>query len=181
MCLSSAELRAILGIKFTAQTAGTRSRHCRNRKQIGGGVGAKGLEGGPVPKRPVMGIIGHHQLLRSPHRTVVTEIRSQTQQQLRRTAPGGQGSAGGFCNAHGAPWRCALSRMSGRRARSRARPLIFSCPSSNPEAASEPPGLAEWDLEPETAPPGASVFLPINRDDAAISPGCYVEWLKSQK
>lgn len=177
MCLSSAELRATLGIKFTAQTAGTHSRHCRNRKQVEGGAGTKDLEGGPVPQRPAMGIIGHYQLQRCPHRTVFTEIRSQMQQQLSRTAPGGQGSAGGFCNAHSAPWRCALSRTSGWRAVSRARLCIFPCPSSMPEAAaSEPPGLADGDLE-QVTPPGASVFSPINWDDAAISPGCYMQWL----
>lgn len=58
LCLSSVKLRAIVGIKLTAQTAGAHSRHCRNSKQVGGG---------PVPKRPVMGIIGHYQLQCCPH------------------------------------------------------------------------------------------------------------------
>lgn len=45
LCLSSAKLRAIVGIKLTAQTAGAHSRHRRNRKQIGGGTETLGLEG----------------------------------------------------------------------------------------------------------------------------------------
>lgn len=131
------QAQGILGIKFTAQTAGTCSRHSRNRKQVGGGAGAKGLEGGPVPKRPVMDIIGHYQLQRCPHRTVFTEIRSQTQQQQRlgRTAPGSQGSAGGLCSAHSTPWCCTLSGMSGRQAVSRAKTAHILLPHLHPRGS----------------------------------------------
>lgn len=41
---------------------------------------------GPIPKRPVMGIISHYQLQCCPHGTVFTEISSQPQLQLSGTA-----------------------------------------------------------------------------------------------
>lgn len=94
LCLSSAKLRAIVGIKLTAQTAGAHSRHRRNRKQIGGGTETLGLEG-PVLKRPVMSIIGHYQLRCCPRPTVFTEISRQPQLQFKGTYGAGKGSTNG--------------------------------------------------------------------------------------
>lgn len=146
MCLSSAKLRPSWELNSQHKQLG----HAQDTAET-----ESKLEGGPIPERPGMDIIGHYQLQRCPHRTVFTEIRSQRQQQqLGRTASGGQGSAGGFCSAHSTPWCCAPSGTSGGRQGQGQRRLTFSCPSSIPEAASEPPGLENGDLEQVTAPPG---------------------------
>lgn len=94
LCLSSAKLRAIVGIKLTAQQLGHTQDIAETESKLEGAPRPLAWRG-PVLKRPVMSIIGHYQLRRCPHPTVFTEISRQPQLQFKGTYGAGKGSTNG--------------------------------------------------------------------------------------